>query len=854
MTSKDFYNVKIINDIIYNENTHIVSVFKDYLILDDISEFLKRRYASFETKPRLTKIYEFYDKYSKVFPNYVALPESKYMFKNIERKQRMIDEKQKFKSEKERKQKEREEKKMNFGGFSDLLDSSESIDRLFDTNFIDSVNKISPHSVHEGSYHTNQSRFSQLEEHRMQSSMISQHSQIYKESHHSNWERMLEICNQSGFRKPAHEMALEELVEEFIENDSEILTNMSMEHSINMESSTKNISEKKRKVKRVDYTLKLTSNDIERNNPPKDVNKKHPITYRIASNNEILTVEEPVKSNEQFNKCFKKKPMSQKKRLNDKEIFGTTDRQVLNTQRYDKVSYNSSKYSPGKTLKQSKSTHSIKEEQKTGQPLNKNFKVISQKGSMHGTLNSNQIANLKSDRIHTNSYKTINREERVKGHQRIETWNGNTLLNRKGSNVISQNRQSMQGDTSTKVSKGYKAYLTNKRASNHSRKKTSIVSGTTDSEVAKTMAGSKNFEINSASKLSRVSQRPESAFENRVKGSRQSLNALAPETKYLTKPLDKAKNGEMNKLETPTNFSKEGAFKTTGILTARTTMKQPVEIEAQRSERKFVKNDSNYKLKPSQTRHKRVMSKKVRSKGKIDGILTKESSSNSSNCPSSLSKSTSRKKEGITNTKHQKKKSAAIPTRTTKALYSNKAEYEKKRESKVVLNTLKPSFSTSKIDTRIATTIMPAKVDTNIKYPTYDKLPAESSYQRKRDTYNIIKSSRETRRLIEFKLHDDEESTENFNHLETLRLEDSKSTSKDLSKQYSQGKLVDTGSTTLRRLHSNKSEQKLEAIRNKYGKPLSRQSDKPKHPSISIEKPSLQHNKGTKYELISKPR
>lgn len=644
-------------------------------------------------------------------------------------------------------------------------------------------------------------------------------------------------------------MALDELVEEFIEKDSEILTNVSMEHSITMENSTKNISEKKRKVKRVDYTLKLTSNDIERNNPPKDANKKQPITYRVSSNNEIITVEEPVKSKEQFSKCFKKKPMSQKKRLDDKEIFGTNDRQVLNTQRYEKVSYNSSKYSPGKSLKQSKSTHSIKEDQKTGPSPNKNFKVIGHKGSMHGTLSSHQISNLKSDRIHTENYKTNNKEERVKGHQRIETWNGNTMLNRKGSNIISQSRQSVQGDTSTKISKGYKAYLTNKRTSNHSRKKTSIVSGNADSEIVKTMAGSK-----SASKLSRVSQRPESAFENRVKGSRQSLNALAPESKYLTKPSYKAKNSDIHKLDTPTNFSKEGSFKTTGILTARTTVKQSVETEARKSERKFVKNDYNYKLNPSQSRHKRVMSKKLRSKGKIDGILTKETSSNSSNCPSSLSKSTSRKKEGIANTKHQKKKSAAIPTRTTKALYSNKAEYEKKRESKVVLNTLKPSFSTSKIDTRISSTIMPAKVDSNIKYPTYDKLPADSSYQRKRDTYNIIKSSRETRRLIEFKLHDDEESTENFNHLETLKLEDSKSTSKDLSKQYSQGKLADTGSATLRRLYSNKSEQKLEAIRNKYGKPMSRQGVKPKHPSISIEKPSLQSSKGTKYELISKPR
>lgn len=86
MTGKDYYNVKIVNDIIYNESTHMVSVFKDYLIYDDISEFLKRSYKVAEAKQRLPKIFEFYEKYSKVFPNYVTLPENKYMFKNIERK------------------------------------------------------------------------------------------------------------------------------------------------------------------------------------------------------------------------------------------------------------------------------------------------------------------------------------------------------------------------------------------------------------------------------------------------------------------------------------------------------------------------------------------------------------------------------------------------------------------------------------------------------------------------------------------------------------------------------------------------------------------------------------------------
>lgn len=93
LTSKEYYNTKIINDIIYNETTNIVSVFKDYLIYDDVSEFLKRFYKKNESVSRLPKVITFYDTYSKVFPNYVCLPESKFMFKNIERKQLQWDSK-----------------------------------------------------------------------------------------------------------------------------------------------------------------------------------------------------------------------------------------------------------------------------------------------------------------------------------------------------------------------------------------------------------------------------------------------------------------------------------------------------------------------------------------------------------------------------------------------------------------------------------------------------------------------------------------------------------------------------------------------------------------------------------------
>ena len=102
--SKDnnYYNIKIINEIICNENTHIVAEFKDYLIKGDYSEFLQRSYITSECKNFLPKIFEYYDSCSVIFPNYVALPESKYIYKNIQRKQRVIDNQQDLEDKKEK--------------------------------------------------------------------------------------------------------------------------------------------------------------------------------------------------------------------------------------------------------------------------------------------------------------------------------------------------------------------------------------------------------------------------------------------------------------------------------------------------------------------------------------------------------------------------------------------------------------------------------------------------------------------------------------------------------------------------------------------------------------------------------
>ena len=86
-----FYNIQKINEIIYNENSHIVAEFKDYLIKGDYSEFLVRFYPKKEMNIILNKILEYYSLCSIIFPNYVALPESKYIYKNIQKKQKVID-------------------------------------------------------------------------------------------------------------------------------------------------------------------------------------------------------------------------------------------------------------------------------------------------------------------------------------------------------------------------------------------------------------------------------------------------------------------------------------------------------------------------------------------------------------------------------------------------------------------------------------------------------------------------------------------------------------------------------------------------------------------------------------------
>ena len=92
--TKNDYNIRMIEDILNNESTHLVAEFKDYLIMGDITEFLQKAYNIEECKKYLPKIYDYYNSCSVIFPNYVKLHESKYIYKNIRKKQKVIDNQQ----------------------------------------------------------------------------------------------------------------------------------------------------------------------------------------------------------------------------------------------------------------------------------------------------------------------------------------------------------------------------------------------------------------------------------------------------------------------------------------------------------------------------------------------------------------------------------------------------------------------------------------------------------------------------------------------------------------------------------------------------------------------------------------
>ena len=133
------YNTLMLDNLLSNGKCHVVATFKEYLIEDDDSEFLKRYYKIKEIIPRIYKIAKYYFETSVIFPNYTPLREAKYIYKNILRKQKVIDEQQeleekmeigKIKIKNKNKNKEKVDTVFNDTAYNEILNQSESLLRI----------------------------------------------------------------------------------------------------------------------------------------------------------------------------------------------------------------------------------------------------------------------------------------------------------------------------------------------------------------------------------------------------------------------------------------------------------------------------------------------------------------------------------------------------------------------------------------------------------------------------------------------------------------------------------------------------------------------------------------------------
>ena len=84
------YSNIIINKLVYNSTCSVLSKYKDFLILNNKKEYIYHFYSKHELYNKLKTICFFYEKKTRSFPNYFILYESKYIYKNIRKKQKMI--------------------------------------------------------------------------------------------------------------------------------------------------------------------------------------------------------------------------------------------------------------------------------------------------------------------------------------------------------------------------------------------------------------------------------------------------------------------------------------------------------------------------------------------------------------------------------------------------------------------------------------------------------------------------------------------------------------------------------------------------------------------------------------------
>ena len=125
------YSMFQINNILQNDSCHLVALFKEYLIYLETSDFFRRYYFLSESYHRIQKLCEYYSLTSLLYPNYICIPEGKYIYKNIMKKQKIID----LLEAMNEKDSTRLKKKYKIKG----MDDNKNNNKVFDTEVYESI-------------------------------------------------------------------------------------------------------------------------------------------------------------------------------------------------------------------------------------------------------------------------------------------------------------------------------------------------------------------------------------------------------------------------------------------------------------------------------------------------------------------------------------------------------------------------------------------------------------------------------------------------------------------------------------------------------------------------------------------
>ena len=389
------YNQYIINDIIFDHRNHIVAVFKNYLLWDETSEFLKRYYQKKDIISRLPKISEYYEQYTLFIPNYLSNDGLIIiiMIKWIKRKKKYMQ----YLEEKEEASKNNKHRNNLNQNFEPLF--SEEIITLTKTkskSFFSSCVDLSKNTL----------EFTTLDKEQNNHERKNSENKIYSDKNNKDFKIDDDFKNSISF--------------------TEIFDDISSHFSILINNNCKDYQKKQKPIKNIDNKKALIKKEINIKNNPKKFSKKI-INQKNQSKKPSLNKQQNV-----MNKKEKEKEILQvkvkeihkvtkiQKKPNSKKTVFSKDK---NKKEKEKINENN------KENKVTSNTKEIKRYQKVA-IININQKENKENRDLNSNINYNQTNKSKMKNISIlNSNSGKNKKMIIANNENLNTINTITNVN-----------------------------------------------------------------------------------------------------------------------------------------------------------------------------------------------------------------------------------------------------------------------------------------------------------------------------------------------------------------------------------------------------------------------------------------